>query len=142
MTTTAADARTLVIERDLAQPPAKVWRALTQSALMADWLMENDFEPVVGRKFTLRSKPMPPQWDGLIHCEVLAVEPERRLSYAWCSMGVETVVAYTLTPTAGGARLRMEQSGFRPDQERNYQGAAYGWKAFLDGLERVVGAVE
>ena len=136
------DTQTLVIERDLAHPPQKVWRALTQGPLLEDWLMKNDFEPRLGKKFNFRSNPMP-QWDGVIDCEVLEIEENRVLSYAWnvgdaAAGGMATIVTFTLTPNAGGTHLRMEQSGFRPGQERNYQGAQYGWQKFLGGLERVV----
>ena len=146
MNDTITEARTLVIERDLAHPPQKVWRALTQKPLLEDWLMPNDFEPRVGRKFNFRTNPMP-QWDGVIDCEVLEIEENRRLSYAWnvgdaAAGGMATVVTFTLTPNAGGTHLRMEQSGFRPGQERNYQGAQYGWQKFLGGLERVVAGLD
>ena len=140
------EARTLVIERDLAHPPQKVWRALTQKPLLEDWLMPNDFEPRAGRKFNFRTNPMP-QWDGVIDCEVLEIEENRLLSYAWnvgdaAAGGMATIVTFTLTPTPSGTHLRMEQSGFRPGQERNYQGAQYGWQKFLGGLERVVAGLD
>ncbi len=99
--------------------------------------MENDFQPEVGRKFNFRATPMP-NWNGVIDCEVLAVEPNQRLSYTWSSLGLESVVAWTLTPTKTGTLVRMEQSGFRPDQEHYYQGAHYGWQNFIGGLEKVV----
>ena len=143
--TTTAGA--VVIERELPHPPQKVWRALTQSALIEEWLMKNDFEPVVGRKFTLRMAPAP-NWNGVTDCEVLAVQPYRTLSYSWNSSGEEaenglkTVVTWTLTPTPRGVLLRMEQSGFREDQKANYQGASYGWRKFVDQLERVVEALD
>jgi uncharacterized protein YndB with AHSA1/START domain len=136
-TAAATSSRTLVIERKLSHSPAKVWRALTQGALIEEWLMKNDFQAVVGHRFKLRSEPVP-HWDGLIDCEVLLVEPNERLSYSWSTMGTHLVVTFTLTPQQGGVLLRMEQSGFAPDQEQNYRGAQYGWKNFLDGLERVV----
>jgi len=129
--------RTLVIERAFPHPPEKLWRALTESPLVAQWLLKNDFEPVVGSKFQFRSDPMP-QWDGVIDCEVLVVDPLKQLSYSWNSMGLESVVLFTLTPEESGTHLRMEQSGFRPDQEFAYKGASYGWKSFLDNLERVL----
>jgi uncharacterized protein YndB with AHSA1/START domain len=121
----------------MAHPPEKIWRALTQSSLIDQWLMSNDFEPVVGHRFTLRTTPVP-NWNGVIDCVVLRVEPNARLSYSWGAVGLETVVTWTLTPSAGGTHLRMEQSGFRPDQEANYKGARYGWQKFIGGLERVV----
>jgi uncharacterized protein YndB with AHSA1/START domain len=134
---TAAATRSLVIEKELPHPPAKVWRALTQGELIKDWLMDNDFQPVVGHKFNFRATPMP-QWNGVIDCEVLVVEPDKKLSYSWGSMGLASVVAWTLVATSGGTLVRMEQSGFRPDQEANYQGANYGWQKFIGGLERVL----
>lgn len=138
---TTPTTRSLVIERELPQPPEKVWRALTHSGLLKEWLMENDFQPVVGHKFNFRAKPMP-NWNGIIDCEVLVVEPNQKLSYSWGSMGMGSVVAWTLTATSSGTLVRMEQSGFGPDQEANYQGAKYGWQRFLGGLERVVAGLE
>jgi len=130
-------ARSLVIEKELSHPPQKVWRALTQGALIREWLMDNDLEPVVGHRFNFRSTPMP-NWDGVIDCEVLDVEPDKKLSYSWNALGLESVVVWTLVATSGGTLVRMEQSGFRPDQEANYQGAKYGWQRFIGALERVV----
>jgi uncharacterized protein YndB with AHSA1/START domain len=135
--TTAEGARTLVLERVFAHPPEKLWRALTESPLLAQWLLSNDFEPVVGRKFQFQREPMP-NWNGVIDCEVLVVEPLKRLSYSWGALGLGTVVLWTLTPTEGGTHLRMEQSGFGPDRPANYKGAKYGWQKFFDGLERVL----
>ena len=135
--TDIATTRTLVIEREMPHPPEKIWRALTQSSLMEEWLMKNDFQPEVGHRFTFRATPMP-KWNGVIDCEVLVVEPHSRLSYSWGSLGMGSVVTFTLTPTESGTHLRMEQSGFRPDQEANYKGANYGWQKFLGNLERVV----
>jgi uncharacterized protein YndB with AHSA1/START domain len=139
--TATGTTRSVIIERELAHPPAKVWRALTQNALIADWLMANDFAPRVGHKFNLRATPMP-HWNGVIDCEVLIIEPETRLSYTWNALGLESVVTFTLTPTATGTHLRMEQTGFRPDQENNYRGAQYGWQRFIGNLERVVAGLE
>jgi uncharacterized protein YndB with AHSA1/START domain len=137
---TTAATRSLVIERELPHSPEKIWRALTQGALIKEWLMDNDFEPVVGHKFNFRAPPMP-KWDGIIDSEVLVIEPHKKLSYSWGSMGLESVVVWTLVPTKSGTLVRMEQSGFRPDQEANYQGANYGWQKFIGGLERVVGGL-
>ena len=84
-----------------------------------------------------------PHWNGVTDCEVLVVEPNRRLSYRCdasgdeAANGLKTVVTWTLTPTTRGVLVRMEQSGFRPEDERNYQGAQYGWQKFVAGLERV-----
>jgi uncharacterized protein YndB with AHSA1/START domain len=138
MSTTTTPTRTLVVEKDMPQPQEKIWRALTEASLIEAWLMTNDFKPVVGHKFTLRSKPMP-NWNGLIESEVLAVEDNKRLSYRWNSMGLESVVTWTLTPSSGGTLVRMEQTGFRSEDDANYKGASYGWQKFVGGLERVAG---
>jgi uncharacterized protein YndB with AHSA1/START domain len=139
MSTPACDTRSLVIEREMAHPPEKIWRALTQGPLIEEWLMANDLQPVVGHKFNFRAKPMLPQWNGVIDSEILVVEPNKKLSYTWNSMGLQTVVVWTLAATSGGTLLRFEQSGFRRDQGANYGGAKYGWQKFIGVLERVVG---
>jgi uncharacterized protein YndB with AHSA1/START domain len=127
----------VVVERELPFPPEKIWRALTQPHLIEEWLMKNDFKPIVGHSFTLRMDPVP-NWNGVIDCEVVAVEPNKTLSYTWGAMGTGTVVTMTLTPTATGTVLRVEQTGFRPDQPQNFQGAKYGWQRFLGRLEEVL----
>jgi uncharacterized protein YndB with AHSA1/START domain len=138
--TDPAALRTLVIERDIPHPPEKIWRALTEGQLIAEWLLKNDFQPVVGHRFSFRREPVG-NWSGVIECEVLVVEPNSRLSYSWGALGMETVVAWTLTATEGGTHLRMEQSGFGPDREANYKGAKYGWQNFIGKLEQVVGGL-
>ena len=137
MSNPATETRTLVIEKTFAHPPAKVWRALTESPLIAQWLLNNDFEPTVGHRFQFRSEPVQ-GWNGIIDSEVLVVDPGKRLSYSWDSMGLETVVLFTLTPTGAGTNLRMEQSGFAPEAEHAYKGANYGWQSFFGKLEKVV----
>ncbi|HET7175559.1 MAG TPA: SRPBCC domain-containing protein [Gammaproteobacteria bacterium] len=135
------ETRSVIVERDLAHPPEKVWRALTISELMAEWMLPNDFQPAVGHKFSLRTQPVG-GWDGVVAGEVLEVEPPARLAYRWgvgdAATGINTVVIWTLTATRTGTHLRMEQTGFRPEQERNYQGARYGWSKFFGGLEQVL----
>ena len=141
MSEAAESPGTLVIERVFRHAPEKVWRALTEGPLLAQWLMNNDFEPMVGHRFNFRREPVP-GWNGVIDSEVLAIEPGRRLSYRWDTMGVETVVVFTLTPEDGGTHLRFEQSGFGPDQRANYNGARHGWTGFLGKLETVAGGLE
>ena len=141
-----ATLETLVVERELPHPPEKIWRALTSSALIAEWLMPNDFAPEPGRKFAFRTQPMP-HWDGVVDGEVLEVEPPTRLAYRWDAgadpaAGLRTIVTFTLTPVAGGTRLRMEQSGFRPGQENGLKGARFGWERMLGELERVAGGLD
>jgi len=132
------DSRSVVIERDIPHPPEKLWRALTQPHLIEEWLMKNDFAPVVGHSFNLRG-----EWGGVLDCEVLTVEPNRTLSYSWDyshedpAYDLRSVVTFTLTPTASGTHLRMEQSGFRPSQKQALGGALHGWQGFLAKLEEV-----
>ena len=139
--------RSIVVEREMPHPPEKIWRALTQAPLMERWLMKNDFEPVVGHRFTFRAKPMP-QWNGVTDCEVLVVEPLRRLAYSWADSGAEvaggmkTVVTWTLTPRPGGTLVRMEQSGFRLQDEPFFKGASHGWKRMVEGLENVAATLD
>src|SRR3974390_895953 len=108
---TADATRTLVIEREMPHPPEKIWRALTQGPLVKEWLMDNDFQPVVGHRFTFRATPVP-NWNGIIESEVLVLEPNKKLSYSWGTMGLGSVVVWTLEGTEGGTLVRMEQSGF------------------------------
>jgi uncharacterized protein YndB with AHSA1/START domain len=133
------DTRSLVIEKQLPHPPEKVWRALTEGPLIKEWLMDNDFQPVVGHKFNFRSTPVP-NWNGIIDSEVLVIEPNKKLSYSWASMGMASVVIWTLVASSGGTLVRIEQSGFGTgaDQDVYYKGANYGWQKFIGGLERVV----
>ncbi len=138
MTDTRVETRTVTVEREMAFPPEKLWRALTQPHLIEEWLMKNDFEPVPGHRFKLRKEPMP-LVAVEVDCAVLAVEPNRSLSYSWDAFGLESVVTFTLTPTAaGGTLLKVEQSGFRPDQKAAFKGARASWPQFLKALEEVL----
>ena len=139
--TEPAASRSLVIEREMPHPPEKVWRALTQGPLIEEWLMKNDFQPVVGHQFSFRSTPVP-GWDGVIESEVMVIEPNSKLSYSWGTMGTMSVVTWTLTPTKAGTHVRMEQTGFRSEQEAAYKGATYGWTKFIGNMERVVGGLD
>lgn len=135
------ETRTLVIEKEVPYPPEKIWRALTEGSLIKQWLMDNDFEPVVGHSFKFRSTPAA-NWDGIIDSKVLVVEPNKKLAYSWGTLGLESAVTWTLTPTDAGTHIRMEQSGFGPDQDFAYKGATYGWKNFIGSLERIVAGLE
>ena len=133
--------KSIVVERVMMHAPEKVWRALTLSPLMAEWLMQNDFEARVGHKFQFRATPVP-GWKGITNCEVLEVDPPRRLVYAWgdgteSDSGLKTVVTWTLEPVPGGVRVRMEQSGFRPQDEGGYKGMSGGWPRIVERLEKV-----
>ena len=132
MTDTSAETLSVVLERELPHPPEKIWRALTQPHLIAEWLMKNDFKPQVDHRFSLSA-----EW-GSVDCQVLEVEPNRRLVYTWGDSRLKSIVTWTLSPRGAGAHLRMEQTGFRPDQPRYFQGAQAGWPRFFDNLEQVL----
>ena len=132
MTEATTETRSVVIEREIAHPPERIWRALTEPHLIEEWLMKSDFRPVLDHRFSFRA-----DW-GAVDCQVTAVEPNRRLSYSWAAYGLESIVTWTLTPTSKGTQLRMEQSGFRPDQQQAYLGAEHGWPQFLAKLEQVL----
>jgi uncharacterized protein YndB with AHSA1/START domain len=127
---TTSPTESISFEFDLPHPPEKVWRALTEPELLSEWLLPVTglaLEP--GAAFTFKTQPYP-GWDGTVNCRMLDIEPLRKLSYAWVvgTMALETVVTFTLAPTASGTRLSLVQSGFMPTQKRESGGARYGWK--------------
>jgi uncharacterized protein YndB with AHSA1/START domain len=126
----------VVIEREIPHPPEKIWRALTQPHLIEEWLMKNDFKPVVDHRFRFSA-----DWGG-VDCHVREVEPNETLAYTWGAMGLETMVTWTLTPTSTGTHLRLEQTGFGPDQQQAYRGATGGWPRFLANLEQVLARID
>jgi len=113
-------------------PASRIWRALTQPELIAEWLLKSDFAPEVGRAFRFVQ-----DW-GEIECRVIEVEPETSLAYTWAAFGLESTVTWTLIPTGQGTRLRMEQAGFRRDQEEAYRGARAAWTGYLRRLEAML----
>ena len=132
MNAAATATRTVTVERDIPFPPEKIWRALTQPHLIEEWLMKNTFALRVGHKFTLSG-----DW-GAADCEVLEIEPNKTLTYTWNAMGLESTVTFTLTKTSTGTHLRMDQSGFKPNQEQAFRGAQWGWQKFFANLEQLL----
>jgi uncharacterized protein YndB with AHSA1/START domain len=121
---------TLSFEFELNHPPEKVWRALTDPALLTEWLLPVvDLELEPGSAFMFKTDPHP-GWDGTVSCRMLEIEAHRKLSYTWVvgAMELNTVVTFTLTPTPLGTLLSLEQSGFAPEQKQNFGGARYGWR--------------
>ena len=142
-TTARGQTDSISFEFDLRHPPEKVWRALTDPALLAEWLLpvfELALEP--GAAFMFKTQPYP-GWDGTVNCQMVEIDPHRKLSYRWVvgNMEIDTVVTFTLAPTSSGTRLSLVQSGFTPDQKQNFGGARYGWKMMggklVDLLERM-----
>ncbi|HTT83752.1 MAG TPA: SRPBCC domain-containing protein [Rhizomicrobium sp.] len=136
MSQPATETRSVVVEREIAYPPEKIWRALTQPHLIAEWLMANDFRPEMGHRFELRG-----DW-GSVECQVLELEPNRTLSYSWGAMGLVSIVTWTLTPMGTGTHLRMEHSGFPPDRQRAFYGAQQGWRKYITNMEQILARVD
>jgi len=131
MTSTATETKTVVVEREIPHPPAKIWRAITTPHIIEEWLMKNDFAPKLDHHFKLSG-----DW-GHADCKVLKIEPDCLLSYTWDAMGLKSVVTLTLTPKGSGTHLRVEQAGFPKEAARAWAGAQYGWTSFLEKLEQV-----
>ena len=135
MTDTTLQTRTVVVEREMPFPPERLWRALTQPHLIAEWLMQSDFAPVIGHAFRFTA-----DWGG-VDGKVLTIEPNRSLAYRWDAHGLQSVVTWTLTPTPVGTHLKMEQVGFKPDQDQAFHGARFGWNKFFGNLEAMLSEV-
>jgi uncharacterized protein YndB with AHSA1/START domain len=141
-TTAQSQTDSISLDFDLHHAPAKVWRALTEPALLAEWLLPViglELEP--GAAFTLKADPQP-GWDGIVNCRFLEIEAQRKLSYSWVVGDIDTVVTFALTPTASGTHLSVVQSGFKQDQKRNFNGARYGWKMFSGKLVDLLGRIQ
>jgi uncharacterized protein YndB with AHSA1/START domain len=117
----------IVVDYDLPGSPAKVWRTLTEPALLGSWLMENDIKAEVGHHFMFRSKPMG-DWDGTVRCEVLEVVPLERLRYSWRGSSLDTTVTWTLTATDSGTRLHLEHDGFTEANAFAFDMMGKGWR--------------
>jgi uncharacterized protein YndB with AHSA1/START domain len=140
-TTPRGQVESISFDFDLPHPPQKVWRALTDPELLTEWLLPViDFKLEPGAAFTLKTQAYP-GWDGTVNCRVLEIEPHHKISYSWSVPFLDTVVAFTLTPTESGTRLSLVQSGFKPDQKQESGGSRYGWKVMgerlIDLLERI-----
>ena len=142
-TTAQSQTESISFEFDLHHAPEKVWRALTDPVLLAEWLL-----PVFGLKlepgaaFTFKTQPYP-GWDGTVKCRLLEIDAPRKVSYTWGvgDMELDTIVTFTLTPTPSGTRLSLVQSGFKPTQKKERGGARYGWKAMGGKLVDLLGRV-
>jgi len=92
----------IAFEVELAHAPAKVWRALTEPALLSKWLLPvTGLTLAPGSAFTLKAQAFP-DWDGTVHCQLREIEAQQKLSYSWAvsEMALETLVTFTLTPTS------------------------------------------
>jgi uncharacterized protein YndB with AHSA1/START domain len=137
--TVRSQTESISFEFDLQHPPEKVWRALTDPALLAEWLLPVfDLELEPGAAFMFKTQPHP-GWDGSVSCRMLEIEPQRKISYSWVVVDLDTVVTFTLTPTASGTCLSLVQSGFKPHQKQNFGGARYGWRMMGGKLADLLG---
>ncbi len=147
VTSTDSGTRSIVVDFDLPQPPARVWLALTRADLVEQWLMPNDLQAVVGHRFQFHTQPVA-DWDGTVNCEVLIVEPERRLAYSWRGGSSEvqgyghrldTLVTWTLTALAtGGTHVHLEHAGFTSADSFAYENMGNGWRS---NVARTLGTV-
>ena len=137
-TTARSQTESISFEFDLQHPPEKVWRALTDPVLLAEWLLPVlDLKLEPGAAFTFKAQPQP-GWDGIVNCRLSEIEARTKLSYTWGVGDIDTVVTVTLDPTTSGTRLTLVQSGFKPDQKQNFGGARYGWKMMGGRLESLL----
>jgi uncharacterized protein YndB with AHSA1/START domain len=140
-TTAQSQSESLSFDFDLHHPPEMVWRALTDPALLAEWLLPVvDLKLERGARFTFKTEPVA-GWDGIVQCRIADIETHRKLTYDWSVGDMATVVTFTLTPTASGTRLSLVHSGFRPDQKKNWGGARYGWKMMGGKLVDLLGRI-
>ena len=132
--TAQSQTESISFEFDLHHVPEKVWRALTDPALLAEWLLPVvDLKLEPGAAFAFKAQPQP-GWDGTVNCRFVEIEAQRKLSWTWVVGEIDTVVTFTLTPTPAGTRLSLVQSGFKPSQKKNFGGARYGWKMMGEKL--------
>jgi len=123
------------VDQFLARPPDHVWHALTDPDLLARWLMPNDFRPAVGHQFTFRTEPVPAHgFDGIVHCQVLDLDPPRLLRFSWRGGQLDTVVSWRLVPEGAGTRLLITHDGFDdadPGQRTTMGILGGGWRGHL-----------
>jgi uncharacterized protein YndB with AHSA1/START domain len=140
--TARSQTESISFEFDLPHSPEKVWRALTEPALLAEWLLPVfDLKLERGAAFTFKTQPVA-GWDGIVQCRIAELETHRKLSYDWGVGDMATVVTFTLTPTTSGTRLTLVHSGFKPAQKKNFGGARYGWKMMGGKLVDLLGRIQ
>lgn len=141
--------KTIHHEFFFAHPVEKVWTYLTTAELMSQWLMPNDFEPVIGHDFQFRTKPIPSlDIDGIMYCKVLEIIPFKKLTYSWKAgpgsgkISLDSLVEWTLTSDEKGTTVKLEHSGFREIEDFNiYNGMNDGWKQKLHKIDDLLNAV-
>jgi uncharacterized protein YndB with AHSA1/START domain len=141
--------RDILISRYFEQPPAQVWRCLTETELLDQWFMKSNFRAEVGHRFTFVSRPIKAvNWDGMVYCEVLEVVPQQKLVYTWKGgpapgvVNLDTILTWTLQPHNNGTLLTLKHQGFKG--LRNYLSSLMmekGWNSkVLNRLQQVLNA--
>jgi uncharacterized protein YndB with AHSA1/START domain len=132
------------VDQFVSRPVEQVWLALTDPDLLARWLMPNDFKPVVGHRFTFRTEPVPQHgFDGIVHCQVLAMEPPRLLRFGWRGGTLDTMVTWRLIPEGTGTRFLITHDGFDendPGQRAALNILGGGWRSHL--IRRLVSVLD
>lgn len=130
--------------------PQTVWQYLTKPELMQQWLMENDFQPIIGIDFQFRTKPIPSlDFDGIFYCKVLEIVPFKKLSYSWKSgpgqgkITLDSIVTWKLEPKDKGTELFLEHSGFAKKENLDfYNGLMHGWVEKLNNIDNLLKAAQ
>lgn len=131
-------------------PVETVWEYLTKSELMEQWLMKNNFQPIVGFEFEFRTSPIPSlNFDGIFYCKVLEIIPFQKLSYSWRSgsgegkITLDSVVVWQLQPTDKGTEVFLEHKGFAKKENLEfYNGLNQGWIEKLDKISDLLNAAQ
>lgn len=123
----------LSLQFEFNSPISKVWNALTDSNTLKQWIMENNFKPIVGYKCQFRNE----QIDLVVDCEVLVVDEPNTLSYTWVGGPLHTIVTWTLKEEDGKTHLYLEQTGFE-QEDYAYGGAKYGWASMVNSLQKLL----
>ena len=138
----------IVVEADYPQSIETVWRALTDPALVGQWLMTSDFEPRLGHRFSFRTKPAP-GFSGIIECVVDEFDPPHRLGYTWWGGGgnPQTHVRVDLASLPHGTRLRLAHTGFaaggvRGEIVRRIMGSGWRGKILTKSLPALLRELE
>jgi uncharacterized protein YndB with AHSA1/START domain len=138
--------RAIVVEETVPHSPEVIWKVLTTRELIARWLMQNSFEPGLGKSFTMQARPMG-DWDGTVSCTIVTFDPPRELSYSWTggsnkpgalAPALDSIVTWTLTPVAEGTSVRMVHDGFvSPHNDMGYEAMGAGWARVVESIARV-----
>lgn len=146
------DIRAITVEEIVPHAAEIVWKVLTTPELIQRWLMRNDFKPGLGQRFSFADRARG-DWDGTVSCEITAWDPPRKLAYTWVGgsatnsgkdgSALDSVVTWTLTPVAGGTRVRMVHDGFRsPKNDMGYDAMTAGWKIVLPRISAMAAELE